>query len=150
MSGDARPFYSRLLRLNYLRLRGPVAFALFEGSIGVAGLLVLAEIVSSWGLLAIPATVALMVKFNDVVAGSLVRPLAFAHTAPTARGRASSVARGVAVVPSQDEPGQRWPSPGPHVPQLPLGNTDSAEFDRGAVPFRADPTARHSGPQRLP
>jgi hypothetical protein len=186
MSQDARPLYFRLLRINHLRLRGPVTFALFEGSIGVAVLLALAEIVSWWGVFAIPASVALMVKLNDIVAGSVMRPLAFAHMAtarfaggvitgrspaprpsrltaaigaddavadsaarpdspPTARGRASSIARGVAVVPAQDEP-RRRPSPGVLQPEPPLNSAavDSAEFGAADGSCRLDPTVRRS------
>jgi hypothetical protein len=184
MSQDARPLYFRLLRINHLRPRGPVTFALFEGSIGIAVLLALAEIVSWWGVFAIPASVALMVKLNDIVAGSAMRPLAFADMAtarfaagiitgrspaprpsrltaaigdddavadsaarpdspPTARGRAASIARGVAVVPAQEQP-RRRPSPGVQEPEPPLNSAavDSAEIGLGDG--RLDPTARRT------
>ena len=39
-------------------------------------LLALAELVSWWGVLVLPVTVAVMVKLNDVVAGALTRPVA--------------------------------------------------------------------------
>jgi hypothetical protein len=184
MTQDARPLYFRLLRINHLRPRGPVTFALFEGSIGIAVLLALAEIVSWWGVFAIPASVALMVKLNDIVAGSVLRPLAFTHMAtvrfaggvitgrspaprpsrlttaigdddavadsaarpdspPTARGRASSIARGVAAVSAQDQP-RRRPSPGVLEPEPPLNSAavDSAEI--GLSDGRLDPTARRT------
>ena len=169
MSQPTRPLYHRLLRLNHIRLRGTVAFALFEGSIGLAVLLVFADLVSWWGVLAIPGAVALMVKLNDVVAGS-ARPLAFAHlgtsrltrativgrsavprpsrptvaidnddavadpaahpdSPPTARGRAASIARGVATVPPDDQ--GRWrPMPTSRTPEpaLPDRATDFPEL----------------------
>jgi hypothetical protein len=184
MSQDARPLYFRLLRINHLRPRGPVTFALFEGSIGIAVLLALAEIISWWGVFAIPASVALMVKLNDIVAGSVIRPLAFAHMAtarftgsvftgrspaprpsrftaaiddddavadsdarpdspPAALGLVSSIARGVAVVPAQDQP-RRRPSPGVPEPEPPLNFAaiDSAEIGPGSG--RLDSTARRT------
>ena len=39
-------------------------------------LLALAELVSWWGVLVLPATVALMVKLNDVIAGALTQQAA--------------------------------------------------------------------------
>ena len=76
MSGT---LYARLLRLRHIRL-GPLAsFVLFEGSILVAVLLALAELVEGWGVLVSPVAVASMVKLNDVVAGVLNRPLAIAQ-----------------------------------------------------------------------
>lgn len=183
MTQGARSLYVRLLRLHHLRLSALVTFALFEGSIGVSVLLALAEIVSWWGLLAIPLTVALMVKLNDIVAGSLVRPFALAHlatpriagglivgrspvprasritaeigaddavadpaatapTPPTVRGRASSIARGVAVVPEPQQ--RRRPSPSAADPEPSVGppTADSAEF--GAASSRPDPAVRRS------
>ena len=170
----ARPLYYRLLRLNHLRLRGPVAFALFEGTIGLAFLLALADFVSWWGVLAIPAAVALMVKLNDIVLGSVARPLAFAQLAtprlaggvivgrspvprpsrvtaavdtddavadpdarpdapPTARGRASSIARGVAAVPAKDWPGPRRPAPGARQPEGDLRSAPAVSAEFGEI-----------------
>jgi hypothetical protein len=80
----ARPVYSRLLRLRHLKLQPATTLLLFEGSIGLGALLALADIVTWWGVLVVPAAVAVMVKLNDVVAGSLVRPLAVAQV-PTSR-----------------------------------------------------------------
>jgi hypothetical protein len=143
-----RPLYYRLLRLHHIRPRGSVTFAFFEGSIGVAALLTLADIINWWGLLAIPVTVAVMVKLNDIVAGTDSESLALGplaapslaggvvtgrsavprpdrprtadqdvpaepdgpYPSATARGRASSVARGVAVVPPADPPVGQQPT----------------------------------------
>jgi hypothetical protein len=74
MSPAARPLYARRLRLRHLRLTQLTTFVLFEGSVLIAIVLALAEIVSWWAVLAIPVAVAVMVKFNDVVAGVLNRP----------------------------------------------------------------------------
>lgn len=73
--------YVRVLRLRHLRLRPAAVLLLFEGSVALAIVLALAEIVHLWGIVAVPVAVAAMVKFNDVVAGMLtavpgVRPLA--------------------------------------------------------------------------
>jgi hypothetical protein len=180
MNQPTRPFYERLLRLNHLRLRGPVAFALFEGSIGVAVLLALAEFVSWWGVLAIPASVALMVKLNDIVAGAAIRPLVFAATPrlagvvvgrspvprpsltvaiggddavpdpaadpdspPTARGRAASIARGVAIVPSVD-PQEPRPMPRARMPQIPLRNAAAPPAEFGDPTPKPDPSIRRN------
>ena len=68
------PVYSRLLRLRHVRLRPLTAFLLFEGSFALGILLVMADIVTVWGVVAVPAAVAAMVKFNDVIAGRVNRP----------------------------------------------------------------------------
>ena len=79
MIRNRRPLYHRLLRLRQLR-PGPLpTFVLFEGSIMVALLLALAEIIDPWGVLAIPAAAAVMVKLNDVIIVVLRRPTAAAQ-----------------------------------------------------------------------
>ena len=79
MSRRRPPLYFRLLRVRHLRFGPLTLFLLFEGSIALALLLYLAEIVDEWGLIAIPVVVAIMVKLNDAVAGALIRPLALAQ-----------------------------------------------------------------------
>jgi hypothetical protein len=74
-----RPLYFRMLRVRHLTVRPTTLFLLFEGSITLALLLVLADVVDEWGLVAIPVVVAIMVKLNDAVAGALIRPLALAQ-----------------------------------------------------------------------
>jgi len=69
VSTPTAPLYARALRLRQLRPTGLVCFLLFEGVIGLSILLALAEFVSWWGILALPAAVAVMVKINDVVLG---------------------------------------------------------------------------------
>ena len=76
-----RPLYARMLRLRYLTPSGLLCFVFFEGAVALGLLLGLAELVSWWGVLVLPAMVALMVKLNDVVAGSLVRATTPARSA---------------------------------------------------------------------
>ena len=61
--------YHRLLQLRYYRPKPVMTFILFEGSVILAVLLSLAEIVDWWSVLALPVAVAALVKFNDVIAG---------------------------------------------------------------------------------
>ena len=68
-----RPLYPRLLRLRWVRLTAWQRALLGEGSVFIAALLVLADLVSAWGLLVLPVVVAALVKAHDVVAG-LVQP----------------------------------------------------------------------------
>jgi hypothetical protein len=69
-----RPLYARVLRLRFLTPSGFLCFVFLEGAVALGILLALAELVSWWGVLALPATVAIMVKLNDVIAGSLTPP----------------------------------------------------------------------------
>jgi hypothetical protein len=99
--------YARVLRLRHIQVRPMAALLLFEGSIALGLLLVLAEIVTVWGIVAIPVTVAVMVKLNDLIAGLLSRPLAVAHVrAPRLR---AAVAVGRSPVPPPDGHGARRP-----------------------------------------
>ena len=66
-----RPLYPRLLRLRWLRLTAWQRALLGEGSVAIAALLVLADLVSAWGLLVLPVVVAALVKAHDVVSGLL-------------------------------------------------------------------------------
>ena len=68
-----RPLYARMLRLRHLAPSGFLCFVYLEGAVALGILLALAELVSWWGVLALPATVAVMVKLNDVIAGSLTQ-----------------------------------------------------------------------------
>jgi hypothetical protein len=65
------PLYWRALRLRHLHPNGWQRALLVEGVIGVAALLVLADLASAWALLVLPAAVALVVKANDLLAGWL-------------------------------------------------------------------------------
>jgi hypothetical protein len=72
----SRPFYARMLRLRHLAPSGFLCFVFLEGAVALGILLALAELVSWWGVLVLPITVAAMVKLNDAVAGLLARPSA--------------------------------------------------------------------------
>lgn len=65
------PLYPRLLRLRHLRPSAWQRVLLFEGVIVVAVVTVLADKASLWTIPVLPAVVAMMVKFNDVVIGIL-------------------------------------------------------------------------------
>src|SRR3954451_23323008 len=64
-----------MLGLQYLAPGGFLCFVFLEGAVALGILLALAELVSWWGVLVLPVTVAVMVKLNDVVAGMLARPV---------------------------------------------------------------------------
>jgi hypothetical protein len=68
-----QPLYSRLLGLQYVTPNGFLCFVFFEGAVALGILLALAELVSWWGVLVLPITVAVMVKLNDVVAGAVIQ-----------------------------------------------------------------------------
>jgi hypothetical protein len=91
-----RPLYARVLRLRHLSPGKVLCAVYFEGSIVLAMLLAFADLVSWYGVLAFPVTVAAMVKFNDLVAGRLPHP-------PTARRPARSRAADESA-PLEDEP----------------------------------------------
>jgi hypothetical protein len=73
-----RPLYARMLGLQYLTPSGWLCFVFLEGAVALGILLALAELVSWWGVLVLPLTVALMVKLNDSIAGAVSRPPAVA------------------------------------------------------------------------
>ncbi|WP_133884188.1 hypothetical protein [Glycomyces sp. NRRL B-16210] len=65
-----RPWYARTLRLKHLHLSNLWCVVLFEGSIALAMLMALTELVTWWVVLVLPLGVAAMVKLNDVIAGA--------------------------------------------------------------------------------
>ncbi|MER7460193.1 hypothetical protein [Micromonospora sp. NPDC126480] len=71
-----RPLYARVLGLRFVNPGGVLCFVFFEGAIALAALLALAELVTWWAVLVLPATVAVMVKLNDLVAARVVRSAA--------------------------------------------------------------------------
>jgi predicted signal transduction protein with EAL and GGDEF domain len=77
-----QPLYARMLGLQNLAPSGFLCFVFLEGAIALGILLALGELVSWWGVLVLPITVAVMVKLNDVVAGMLVRPSTAARPVP--------------------------------------------------------------------
>jgi len=78
-----QPLYARILGLQYLAPSGFLCFVFLEGAVALGVLMALAELVSWWGVLVLPLTVAAMVKLNDVVAGALIRT-------PDTSGRSSA------------------------------------------------------------
>jgi len=68
-----QPLYARMLGLRYVSPSGFLCFVFLEGAVALGFLLALAELVSWWGVLVLPVTVAVMVKLNDVVAGALTK-----------------------------------------------------------------------------
>ncbi|GIJ78491.1 hypothetical protein SAMN05443287_109219 [Micromonospora phaseoli] len=71
-----RPLYARVLGLRFVNPGGVLCFVFFEGTIALAALLALAELVTWWAVLVLPAAVAVMVKLNDLVAAVVVRAAA--------------------------------------------------------------------------
>jgi hypothetical protein len=77
-----RPLYPRLLRLRHIHPNGWQRALLGEGALGVAVLLVLADLATAWTLLVLPVAVAVIVKAHDLLAGRLN------ETAPDPEGSA--------------------------------------------------------------
>ncbi|MEU6077745.1 hypothetical protein [Micromonospora sp. NPDC047074] len=151
-----RPLYARLLGLRFVNPGGVLCFLFFEGAVALAALLALAELVTWWAVLILPATVAAMVKLNDMVAAAVVRSAALVpeqerdrfrqqmepvvgrarvdwvrHTVPGVVVAASSVPRATrAVRDGQAHPNLR------HAPGDGVGRT-GAEF--GPQPAHRDP-----------
>jgi hypothetical protein len=73
---NTRPLYARVLRLKHITPGGLLCFVFLEGAMALGALLALAELVSWWGVIVLPLTVAVMVKLNDVIAGMLPRSVA--------------------------------------------------------------------------
>nr|WP_235967111.1 hypothetical protein [Micromonospora rubida] len=71
-----RPLYARALGLRFVNPGGVLCFLFFEGAVALAVLLALAELVTWWAVLVLPAAVAAMVKLNDMVAEAVVRTAA--------------------------------------------------------------------------
>ncbi|THV24340.1 hypothetical protein E9998_22230 [Glycomyces paridis] len=65
-----RPWYARTLRLKHLHLSHVWCVVLFEGSVALAVLMALTELVPWLVVLVLPLAVAAMVKINDVIAGA--------------------------------------------------------------------------------
>lgn len=120
-----RPLYARVLRLRHVEPGAVLCFVFFEGTVVLGFLLALAELVSWWGVVILPASVALMVKINDVVAAAVARSAArvpeieqerFRRELQPAIGRAVVTgARWAAPVPAAGHPGY------PHDPGHPYG-----------------------------
>jgi hypothetical protein len=101
-----RPLYARTLGLRHLNPSGLLCFLFFEGTIALALLLALAELVTWWGMVVLPVSVAVMVKINDVVAGVLSRSSANSPGRGRAAVRGARRARAIgrAAVPEGPTP----------------------------------------------
>jgi hypothetical protein len=71
--GRPAPMFWRVLRLRHIRPNGWLRALFFEGSVALAVVLVLAGAASVWTIVVLPLVVALIVKANDVLVGSLRR-----------------------------------------------------------------------------
>jgi hypothetical protein len=113
-----QPLYARMLRLRHLTPSGFLCFVFLEGAVALGILLALAELVSWWGVLVLPATVAMMVKLNDVLAGML------APHAATPDRRAAAPDRPGLIRPATAQPGigSLWMRE-----DLPLGRSRTAD-----------------------
>jgi hypothetical protein len=66
-----RPLYPRLLHLQHIHPNAWQRAVLGEGAVGLAGLLVLADLATAWTLIVLPLAVAAVVKGHDLLAGLL-------------------------------------------------------------------------------
>ena len=69
-----RPLYVRLLHLRHIAPNAWQRAVLGEGSLGLAIVLVLADLATAWTLLVLPLAVAAVVKAHDLLAWLLGRP----------------------------------------------------------------------------
>jgi hypothetical protein len=97
---NQRSWYARLLRLRHIDLNGYLGLVLSEGSIVVALLFVCVSDLTVWSVIAIPATIAVMVKYFDVITDVLARPAAAARLRPAR----PQVAVGRSPVPGPSRP----------------------------------------------
>ena len=70
-----RPLYIRLLHLRHIAPNAWQRAVLGEGSLGLAVVLVLADLATAWTLLVLPLAVAVLVKAHDLLARLLGRPV---------------------------------------------------------------------------
>ncbi|MBE1492868.1 hypothetical protein H4W31_008506 [Plantactinospora soyae] len=147
-----RPLYARALRLRHVDPGGTLCFVFFEGTVALGLLLALAELVSWWGVLVLPATVAVMVKVNDVVAAAVVRSAARVPAQERERFRREiQPAVGRASVPRQTLTGPGLAAPATGAGSGAAAGTDAAvpasgtpDPDRRPLD-RIDPAARPAG-----
>ncbi|GAB4053857.1 hypothetical protein GCM10028775_41380 [Catellatospora paridis] len=88
-----RPLYARVLGLQYVRPSNLMCFLFFEGTVALAVLLSLAELTGWWAVAVLPASVAVMVKLNDVIAGATTRSGAPATRSERPATRSKTAAR---------------------------------------------------------
>jgi hypothetical protein len=69
--GKSTPFYPRVLRLRHVRPNGWQRALLVEGMLLLGTLVALADLATAWAPLILVVATAVVVKFNDVLAGLL-------------------------------------------------------------------------------
>jgi hypothetical protein len=137
-------WYVRALRLRHVRPGGLMSFLLFECVVAIAALLSLAELVSWWAVIALPVAVAVMVKFNDLVSGSLSR---VPHTdGDDSWDVAAAASDGQSIDEPGSVPGTRWSQvyiSASRQAQLSQsgGSVDEEELEAPAVPTDREPRA---------
>ena len=144
-----RPLYARLLGLRFVNPGGVLCFLFFEGSVALAVLLALAELVTWWAVLVLPVAVAAMVKLNDMVAEVVVRTAALVPEQERDRFRRQmEPVVGRARVPSRPA---RAPRRGPRAPTRrcgpPAADDQVVRYDEGAT--WVDPRRRPGCPDPI-
>lgn len=129
-----RPFYARVLGLQYLRPSGMLCFFFFEGAIALATLLALAELVTWWAVVVLPASIAVMVKINDVIAGFGARAAARARGRAAVRSAAREAARRRAPAPAARPVSSAPAGPTARIPAVPVAHVSVAEGPVAHVP----------------
>ncbi|WP_407924640.1 hypothetical protein [Catellatospora vulcania] len=121
-----RPLYARVLGLQYVRPSNLMCFLFFEGTVALAVLLSLAELTGWWAVAVLPASVAVMVKLNDVIAGATTRS---GGTSARSRGTATRPKSATRRAPAQPTvrlrvaaPAETAPPPETVPPQRPAGD----------------------------
>lgn len=134
-----RPLYARVLGLGHVDPGGILCFVFFEGAVILGFLLALAELISWWGVLILPATVAVMVKVNDLVAAAVARSAArvpeleqerFRREIQPVVGRAKVPGSPTPRLAGQGFAGQRFAGQGFPVPGLADQNRAPADLNR--------------------
>ncbi|BCJ70511.1 hypothetical protein CS0771_00550 [Catellatospora sp. IY07-71] len=126
--GRNRPLYARVLGLQYVRPSNLMCFLFFEGTVALAVLLSLAELTGWWAVAVLPASVAVMVKVNDVIAGATTRSGVESVSRPRGARRTRRAA-GAAVRLREAAPG-----------------ADAATTPRYAEPMRDEVAEAYAGP----
>lgn len=133
-----RPLYARVLGLRFVNPGGVLCFLFFEGSVALAALLALAELVTWWAVLVLPAVVAAMVKLNDLVAEQVIHSAALVPEQERDRFRRQiEPVVGRARVPAAARAGQP-----PMARALPAGDPGPGAAQPGEIMVRHDERRR--------
>jgi hypothetical protein len=107
-----RSLYARTLGLRHTDPGGLSRLLFVEGAAVVGGLAALAEFASWWSVLLLPATVALLVKLNDVVTGARGGAVATQRHPPIFRATAAIPLNTAGPIKPQPVAGRRATHPG--------------------------------------